>query len=87
MKIGKLDRRHNGHGIFRYYVRFTSAELEKFVDVRNWCWQTWGASCELDTFYHLENPNQKWGWVRDSYNTKIYLGSDAEYQWFLLKWK
>jgi hypothetical protein len=30
--------------------------------------------------------NPKWCWVVDQYKIKIYFATDAEYQWFLLKW-
>jgi len=88
MKTGKLDRRHNGYGDFKYYVRFfATKETQKFCDVRNWCWEQWGPSSELDSRCSLETPNPAWAWVKDNYNTKIYLASDKEFQWFILKWK
>lgn len=86
MKIGKLDKRHNGHGKFKYYVNFSFNTLQKFVEVRNWCWQTWGPSAELDTLKKISNV-AKWSWICDQYNTRIYLNGDTEYQWFVLKWK
>lgn len=88
MKIGKLDKRHNGHKNFKYHVRFYTINRDKFVDVRNWCWKTWGPSAELETLDLLQKyTDHKWSWVCDKYTTKIFLRSDDEYQWFLLKWK
>lgn len=88
MKIGKLDRRHNGHNQFKYYARFLTFQMDQFCEVRNWCWQTWGPSAELDTIRYLEHGrNLKWAWTCDQYNVKIFLASDKEYQWFTLKWK
>ena len=84
MKTGKLDKRHNGNSRFKYFASFGYGELLKFVEVRNWCWQTWGPSAELDISGLVD---QKWAWVHDDYNTRIYLASDTEYQWFILKWK
>lgn len=88
MKTGKLDKRHNGHRDFKYYVQFSSLEQQKFVEVRNWCWQTWGPSAELDILRYLqERHDMKWAWICDNYNIRLYLKTDTEYQWFVLKWK
>jgi hypothetical protein len=86
MKIQKLDRRHNGHKVFKYFVGFSFYTTEKFIEVRNWCWQTWGPSCELEHANKLEIC-PKWAWLSDQYNMRIYLQTDAEYSWFLIKWK
>lgn len=87
MKIGKLDKRHKGHETFRYYTQFSFSTYDKFIEVRNWCWQTWGPSSELDLLSHVKTDSIKWAWIHDQYNTRIYLASDREYQWFVLKWK
>ncbi|NDG31918.1 hypothetical protein EB118_17820 [bacterium] len=86
MKIRKLDRRHNGHGYFKYYVQFSYIEPQKFIEHRNWCWQTWGPSCELE-FYPTLPIKPKWAWVKDQYNIRLYLETDSEYAWYGLKWK
>lgn len=85
MKTGKLDKRHNGHKSFKYHVRFNIHELEKYVEVRNWLWETYGPSAELEVVRDT-NMNVKWSWVYDQYNIKCFLASDKEYQWFVLKW-
>lgn len=86
MKVGKLDRRHNGYGTFKHYVKFKIAEVEKFCDVRSWCWDQWGASSELDSYKQLSKKNPAWAWQKDQYVTRLYFSSDAELQWFILKW-
>jgi len=84
MKLNKIDGRMNGHGVFKHYVNLTSAQ--KFSDIRKWCWEQFGPSDDLEFFYKLTDPNIKWSWVNDKYTMRIYLASDAEAQWFLLKW-
>ena len=88
MRHNKLDRRYKGHGQFKYTVSFwLSKEYPKFCEIRNWCWQQWGSSAEVDIWIKnpaLQSPN--WCWVKDDYRVRIYLTSDKEYQWFLLKW-
>lgn len=87
MKINKLDSRYNGYDLFKYGIDFKSSELHKFCEIREWCWQQFGPSCELDIF--RQNPNsryQDWAWLRDSTRTRLYFMSEKELQWFLLKW-
>jgi hypothetical protein len=86
MKIRKLDRRHNGHEFFKYYVQFSFINPEQFIEHRNWCWQTWGPSCELE-FHSKQTIKPKWAWLSDQYSIRIYLESDSEYSWYILKWK
>ncbi len=86
MKTGKLDRRHKGHDLFRYYAQFGHSEVDEFVKVREWCWQTWGSSCEIEILDRI-NKKLKWAWVNDQYNTRLYFETENEYSWFLMKWK
>ncbi len=89
MKLTKIDRRMNGYGKFKYLVKFSiyGQSLEKFIDIRNWCWDQWGPSCELD-FYGKENleKNPAWCWAVHEFECKIYLTGEPEASWFLLKW-
>jgi hypothetical protein len=92
MKLKKLDGRHNGYGVFTHYVDFPGDRMRKpFMEVRNWCVEQWGTSCEEDIWHDypdLRNPH--WCWERGSYNSvykcRIYLVSEFESAWFLLKW-
>lgn len=86
MKSKKLDKRFSGFKDFKYCIDFQSAELNKFCEIRDWCWQQWGSSVELDTWYKIGNKNPSWVWQNDEWKTRIYLKSDSEYQWFILKW-
>ena len=84
MRRIKLDRRMNGYGDFKYSVRFAFSEKDRFCEVREWCWEQWGASREFDIWDAGKNP--AWCWTMDSYRIQIYFAGDGEYQWFLLKW-
>lgn len=86
MKHGKLDGRNTGYGDFKYHVVFSGLrEAEKFCEIREWCWQQWGPSCELEIYYKLKK-DVPWSWINDQYRLKIFFRDNAEYQWFLLKW-
>lgn len=82
----KLDRRMNGYGDFQKYVEFNKLSLSKFCEVRAWCWEQWGPSCELEYWKQISNPNPAWCWITDEWRIRIYLASNKEAQWFLLKW-
>lgn len=100
----KLDRRNTGFSQWKYYidfyknVRLMSIPFKKqeFNSWRIWCWDTWGASKELDEWLEdLKNintnialiaHNEHWCWQNSDYNTRIYLRTDKELSQFLLKW-
>jgi hypothetical protein len=96
MKFKKLDRRMNGYGDFTYGIDFTSRELAgpAFDEVRQWCWESFGPSTELDIWEVRDRPedtrNDKWAWDRGQYNKSwrciIYLATEKEANWFKLRW-
>ncbi len=75
-----------GHDEFKRCIEFSRSEVEKFIEIRNWCWDQWGPGCEIDNFYKIQNPNKSWCWLIDEWRTRIYFASDKEVQWFHLKW-
>jgi hypothetical protein len=85
----------NGHNDFMYGVDFTyNWKGTRFDEAREWCWETFGASTELDIWEEKDGPtdvrNDKWAWDRGQYNKTfrciIYLKSDQECNWFKLRW-
>jgi hypothetical protein len=88
MNHGKLDRRHKGFSNFKYYVEFPySKEIDNFVEQREWCWEQWGPSCEIDVWYKITKSNWAWCWIMDDYRKRLYFATDKEYTFWLLKWK
>lgn len=89
MKLTKLDRRMTGYGDFKFMIKLyhNDQDLNKFIDVRNWCWENWGPSCEYFFYKKLENEkNPAWCWANYEFENRIYLAGDQEASWFLLKW-
>ena len=84
-RIKKLDFRYNGGHHFKYCIDFTFKQGDDFVNLRNWCWETWGPSCELK-FLKLED-SKPWGWIVDSYRNRLYFRDDAEINWVKLRWQ
>ena len=75
----------NGFGDFKYVAKFRKrADREKFIEIRNWCWEQWGPSSELE--FWSENVNPAWAWTVSEFEIKIYLDSDKEASWYTLKW-
>jgi hypothetical protein len=86
MNLKKLDRRNKGYDNFKYMAIFNHKEKEKFCQIRNWCWEQWGAGCEIDFFHTVTSRSNEWSWLIDEFRMNIYIATDKEYQWFLLKW-
>lgn len=115
LKFTKLDRRHKGHGLFKYYVDVVSGSISlgvgsyyqtrithliNFNEFRKWCFDTWGNSCELETYQTLNSFNRDslkqvelnphWAWDvyenRSDRRNRIYIMSDKEKAWMDLKW-
>ena len=85
MKIKKLDKRHTGHGTYKFLVEFNSNQFEKFFEARNWCWETWGPGCEVENT-HKVTHERLWAWQYNEWNTRIYLATDKEANWWKLRW-
>ncbi len=76
----------NGFGNFKYVAKFRKrGDREMFISIRNWCWEQWGPSCELE--FWKEDVNPAWAWAVSEFETKIYIDSDKEAGWFSLKWQ
>jgi hypothetical protein len=89
MRTIKLDKRFNGHRDFKYCAEFVGRKpdvVNQYIDVRTWCWDQWGPSCELDVWHIATNRNLKYCWTHDQYNTRVFFATEAEFSWFLLKW-
>lgn len=88
-KLQKLDRRHNGFTRFNYRVEFY--EIPQFNQIRDWCWETWGSSCELDHASRVNFVPPKdlvWCWRCDENPRGMYLyfKSYNEASVYSLKW-
>lgn len=95
-KKRKLDRRHSGYGEWKYYIMpnapWNRVGMNKFFEMREWCWNTWGHSKEINEWMRDKldptsiSQNNKWCWQNDTYNVRIYLRTDKELSHFLLTW-
>lgn len=94
--ITKLDRRHSAFPFMRYYVipqySYKEARIERFIELRNWCWDTFGPGVERK--YIILHPTQDtlesinaWCWHTEQDQLRIYFKSDKELAVFKLKWQ
>lgn len=102
LTIKKTDKRHTGNHEWKYVVIVerrpstgfgTPAIQQKNEDlneIREWCWSTMGASCELEFWLNIadgsSSKNKRWCWHTNFNNHKIYLRTEADVNWFKLKW-
>jgi hypothetical protein len=73
-----------------------NASRQLFNSWRAWCWESWGASKELEDWlddviyrgeaHELQSHNEHWSWTNTMDQSRIYLRGDAELTLFLLKW-
>lgn len=98
IKIKKTDKRMTGYGQFKYYVDIRNdrgevfgTNLEKFYEIRQWCWETWGISREVNEYNSKEyawltDQNIHWSWINDAYRARLYLFDKSEATLLTLKW-
>ena len=104
-RITATDKRHKAHSHFKWVVenpgvhRLRSANVEaiaKFSDIRQWCYDSWGASVEIDMWkFQFNHPaqffmqNKHWCYDVNTTNVpqmKLYFRTDAELAFYKLKW-
>lgn len=63
------------------------SERQRLNEMRNWCWETFGPGCELETALLLTRNNEEpqWCWRTDHNQLKIYFKATTA-EWFTLKW-
>ena len=78
----------------RKYYTSDKTNYIHFFGLRCLCAETWGMSCEREMYLKAQHENQTeilnnhWAWHTDLNNGqyRIYLKSDEERAWLLLKW-
>lgn len=98
-KVSKTDKRHTGKEVFGYVCAVQPGKVLKlseryalFNEIRDWCIQTWGNSCERDHYLAMYNAgmydriNEHWSWHTEYYETKLYFRTDKQANWFKLRW-
>lgn len=92
MKPIKLDKRMIGYGYFTYSIDIIQSK--KFTESRQWCFETFGPSLEIDLWIpcnniSLKNPLWAWerGWSNKTYRSRIFFLTDKEVNWFTLRWE
>jgi len=86
MRITRLTKQFSGHQHFKYCVNYTYKDFQQFVDQREWCWTTWGASSELEFYGRTKTSNTHWAWITDNHRVRRYLATDQEASHFALRW-
>ena len=100
IKVKRTDKRMTGYNKFKYYIdikydrndNFTDMPvIEKFFEIRQWCWETWGASREVDELNDRLNSwqgdkNPHWSWINDAHRARLYLATPYEAALVTLKW-
>ena len=69
----------------------TYGEHREFLERRNWCWEQWGPSEELEFHVKGDGTNPAWCWILEnpyvySEKMRIYFSTEKELSWYILKW-
>ena len=94
LRIEKLDGRHKGSRSFAHRAVVLGLTADRFIDfltLREWCWDTWGPSCEREIYlnsHYNKVRNNPWVWHYngDYSECYIYLTGSKELELFTLKW-
>jgi hypothetical protein len=102
-RVSKTDRRHTANHVFKYYAEpelgiGRDNRIERFKELREWCWEMFGPACERDFVVLRPVPNfttgetkmqsvERWAWYSEFNNLRIYLRGDEEMTFFTLKWQ
>jgi hypothetical protein len=65
------------------------AKIIKFNQLRDWCWDTWGPSCDLkdyDRIHELSNYVSRSN-EEDHKQKRIYLAGSKERTWLETRWR
>ena len=92
--VTNLDRRHSGYPFMKYYVTpfgFREESIRKLIELRNWCWETFGPGVERKYVTLIPGPDHlesldAWAWHTEDNQRRIYLRGDEELALFKLKW-
>lgn len=100
-----LDRRYTGSHYFKYRIALNGptepgdfySKLELWKDIRDWCDDTWGHSCEVNIHAIMMNrgrpTNAKWAWLHRGPSMRqrgneyfFFLKDDKDLTLFELRW-
>ncbi len=91
-KLIKLDKRFAGHRDFEYRVEVMNYNFQRedqilmYLDVRKWCWEQFGPSCELDLHRSIlrqsmrdpETHVPQWAWrTTDDHQYFLFFAGSA----------
>ena len=87
--ISPLDGRHAGNRMFTHRAEILGPwdqRRHNFVEMRQWCWESYGPGVERDLSHCL--PDTKWAWHVGENPSSYYIYLKAEQlTHFSLKWK
>ena len=94
-KIKKMDSRYNGAKHFKYIIDYGGKYSNNltFQIHRNWWFDGYGPSCEIEAWERLKLHNtdtewcivDTWAWDTEFGNRKIYVKDDDTLSFFVLK--
>lgn len=89
-KVRKLDSRFNGSKNFTHMIEYTGSIRDRtflFMQQRQWCWETFGPSSELEFYPLLPDMDvlTDWAWQTSHGLIRLYF-NEKQLAWFKIKW-
>lgn len=88
-KIVKVDARYKAHPHFQFYVVPTEWPLvDYYLELREWCWATYGPGCDVDMrcAYNPPEATYTYKWVWQDEECRIFFKDSPEFAHFQLIW-
>lgn len=96
LEVTELDWRFTGKRHFKYMVRpYYASRIDHdklFVEMRQWCWEQYGPSCEYRWYKNVsrDHPdfNKRWAWEVHNKGSqcRIFLKNREDVNWMVLRW-
>ena len=92
LHLQRLDARYSLHLLFQYRVEFLglvhlAERVQRFVEIRNWCWETFGPGIERVAVGYGSLPKFEWAWHCDPGGRELHIYLKEEnLTHFQLKW-
>ena len=84
----------SGGNVTGYRIVTRQDVVKEFVQCRNWCWEHFGPSCEVDLYddavhsfaFGPAKSDPDWAWVEKDYGRRIYFKDETIAGMFSLMW-
>jgi hypothetical protein len=90
LQLERLDGRHNASRVYTHRVWIYGSDFDSkknYIDLREWCWETFGPGCERDLIWYNKSSSYRWAFHHSQKSDSMYIYLKEEVlTTFMLKW-